>query len=58
MDLARSTKTESLGEKRYFFMIIDDFSRYTWVTFLREKSDAFDEFMNICKKCKLKKISL
>jgi hypothetical protein len=25
-------------------LVIDDFSRLTWVAFLREKSDAFDKF--------------
>ena len=25
-------------------LVIDDFSRLTWVSFLREKSDAFDKF--------------
>ena len=25
-------------------LLIDDYSRYTWVTFLREKLDAFNRF--------------
>ena len=29
-------------------MCVDDFSRYTWVDFLREKSDAFDVFKTMC----------
>ncbi len=48
MDLAGPTRTESLGGKRYFMVMVDDFSRYTWVSFLREKSEAFDEFKNLC----------
>ncbi len=48
MDLAGPTRTESLGGKRYFMVMVDDFSRYTWVSFLREKSKAFDEFKNLC----------
>jgi hypothetical protein len=28
----------------YFMLLIDDYSRMTWVTFLREKSDALDKF--------------
>ena len=38
VDLIRPTRTESLGGKRYIMVIVDDFSRYTWMEFLREKS--------------------
>lgn len=55
IDLAGPTRMESLRDKRYFFVIVDDFSRYTWVTFLREKSEAFDEFMNICMRMQVDK---
>lgn len=34
----------SNGGKRYFFSFIDNYSRNTWVYFLREKSEAFDTF--------------
>lgn len=49
MDLASPTKTKSLGGKKYFMVMVDDFSRYTWLSFLKEKSKAFNEFLNICK---------
>lgn len=49
MDLAGPTKTESLGGKKYFVLVVNDFSRYTWVAFLREKFEAFNEFLNIYK---------
>lgn len=29
---------------------IDDFSRYTWVSFLRHKNDTFEIFINFCKR--------
>lgn len=29
MDLVEPTRTESLGGKRYFVVMVDDFSRYT-----------------------------
>eukprot|EP01018_Ginkgo_biloba_P037286 Gb_00434 [translate_table: standard] len=32
------------GKCRYFITFIDDFSRRTWVFFLKEKSEAFDFF--------------
>lgn len=55
MDLAGPTRTKSLRGKRYFFIVVDDFSRFTWVPFLREKSEAFDEFMLMCKKMQTEK---
>ena len=30
------TRTESLGGKRYIMVIVDDFSRYTWLNFLEK----------------------
>ena len=41
MDLMGPMQVESLGGKRYVFVCVDDFSRYTWVDFIREKSDTF-----------------
>ena len=40
LDLMGPTITESLGGKRYIMVVVDDFIRYTWVIFLRSKSDA------------------
>ena len=37
VDLMEPTRIERLGGKRYIMVIVDDFSRYTWVEFLREK---------------------
>ena len=33
VDLMGPTRIESLGGKRYIMVIVDDFSRYTWVEF-------------------------
>lgn len=41
-------QSEGLGGKQYVLIVIDDFSRYTWVHFLREKSNAFTTFRAIC----------
>ncbi|GJZ17380.1 retrovirus-related pol polyprotein from transposon TNT 1-94 [Tanacetum coccineum] len=35
---------ESFSRKRYFITFIDDYSRKTWVYFLKEKSEAFEVF--------------
>ncbi|KAK2428563.1 hypothetical protein QL285_027076 [Trifolium repens] len=41
-------QVESLGGKRYALVVVDDYSRYTWVKFIREKSDVFDVFKELC----------
>ncbi|CAM8990990.1 unnamed protein product [Rhodiola kirilowii] len=43
-DLCGPVEVESLGGKRYMMALVDDFSRKTWVYFLREKSEAFRTF--------------
>ena len=44
------TRTESMGGKRYIMVVLDDFSRYSWVEFLREKSEACDKMERLCKR--------
>ena len=50
VDLMGPTRTESLRGKRYIIVIVDDFSRYTWVEFLKEKSKACEKLEILCKK--------
>ena len=40
LDLMGPTRTESLGGKRYIMVVVNDFTRYTWVILLKSKSDA------------------
>ncbi|KAK2985161.1 hypothetical protein RJ640_011982 [Escallonia rubra] len=42
LDLFCPTRNASLGEKFYAFVIVDDFSRYTWVLCLSRKDEAFE----------------
>ena len=44
MDLCGPSRTNAPGGKSYFMLIIDDFSRLTWVVFLKYKSEAFEKF--------------
>ena len=44
MDLMGPMQVESLGGKRYVFVCVDDYSRFLWVSFLREKSNTFNAF--------------
>ena len=31
-------------------VVVDDFSRYSWVEFLREKSETYDKMERLCKR--------
>lgn len=46
IDLCGLIRTRSLQGERHFMLLIDDHSRMTWVTFLREKS-------KVLEKCKI-----
>ena len=48
---------ESLGGKRYAYIVVNDFSRYTWVNFIREKSDGFDVLKVLCQRLQREKES-
>ena len=43
-DVCGPIKPSSLGKSNYFLPFIDDFSRKTWVYFLKQKSEAFGTF--------------
>jgi hypothetical protein len=44
MDLCGPSRKEGTGRENYFMLIIDDYSRLTWVAFLKEKSEALEKF--------------
>ncbi|KAJ9544128.1 hypothetical protein OSB04_023835 [Centaurea solstitialis] len=50
MDLFGSVNVQSLGGKKYTLVIVDEYSRYTWVFFLRSKSDVPEEIILFVKK--------
>ena len=43
-DVCGSIKPSSLGKNNYFLLFIDDFSRKTWIYFLKQKSEVFGAF--------------
>jgi len=52
-DVCGPVQTRSLGGAYYFLICIDNFTKYTWVYFLRKKSDVseyFKEFKNMVGK--------
>jgi hypothetical protein len=44
MDLCRPSRKEGTGKENYFMLVIDDYSRLTWVSLLKEKFEAFEKF--------------
>ena len=49
MDLFGQTQYTSIGGNKYGFVIVDDYTRYTWVFFLMDKSDMFATFKSFVK---------
>ncbi|GKD42092.1 retrovirus-related pol polyprotein from transposon TNT 1-94 [Tanacetum coccineum] len=50
MDLCGPMRFESINWKLYILVIVDDYSRYTWVHFLRSKDEAPKEIKIFLKK--------
>ena len=43
-DVFGPVSVPSLGKSVYYVSLIDEFSRNTWIYFLRKKSEVFDKF--------------
>lgn len=52
MNLIGPMEIESIGGKRYSMVVVDDYSRYTWIEFLKDKSKSFSFFKILYKKFK------
>nr|GEV16072.1 retrovirus-related Pol polyprotein from transposon TNT 1-94 [Tanacetum cinerariifolium] len=50
MDLFGPSVVESYEGNRYTLVIVDDYSRYTWTRFLKDKTEVFDQFEIFSKK--------
>ncbi len=48
IDLFGPVSTTSINGKKYGLVIVDDYSRWTWVKFLRNKDDAYGVFSSFC----------
>ena len=45
IDLCGPIRVQSKSGKKYVLVIVDDYSRFTWVLFLASKNESFDEFV-------------
>nr|GEV65047.1 uncharacterized mitochondrial protein AtMg00810-like [Tanacetum cinerariifolium] len=50
MDLCGPMRVESINEKRYVLVVVDDYSWYTWVFFLHLKDEASEVIISFIKK--------
>ncbi|GJZ56424.1 retrovirus-related pol polyprotein from transposon TNT 1-94 [Tanacetum coccineum] len=50
MDLCGPMRIASINGKRYVLVIVDDYSRYTWVVFLRSKDEAPEKIKTFLKR--------
>ena len=50
MNLFGLTRSASLSEKKYEYVLVDNFLIFTWVFFLTHKNEAFNEFQIFFKK--------
>nr|GEX65116.1 hypothetical protein [Tanacetum cinerariifolium] len=50
MDLCGPMRISSINGKRYVLVIVDDYSRYTWVHFLRSKDEAPEVIITFLKR--------
>nr|GFA54372.1 Gag-Pol polyprotein [Tanacetum cinerariifolium] len=49
MDLCGPMRVESVNGKKYILVIVDDYSRFTWVKFLRSKDETLDFIIKFLK---------
>ena len=47
-DLYGPISPETASGNRYFFLLVDDFSRFMWVYFLKNKDETLSAFKNFC----------
>ncbi|GJX85488.1 retrovirus-related pol polyprotein from transposon TNT 1-94, partial [Tanacetum coccineum] len=50
MDLFRLVTPRSINHEKYTLVIVDEYSRYTWVYFLKKKSQAPETIMSFIKR--------
>jgi transposase InsO family protein len=47
MDIVGSFRVRCIGDKWYVLLIVDDYSRYSWVFFLESKDEVFEHFQSL-----------
>ena len=50
IDLMSPAKVQSLGGMKCILVVVDDFTRYTWVVLLKDKSKVANKMIHLYKK--------
>jgi transposase InsO family protein len=50
MDTVDPSRVRSMGGKWYVLVVVDDYSRYSWVFFLESKDEVFEHFRSLALK--------
>ena len=58
IDLMGPARVQSLSGKKYILVVVDDFTRYTWVMILKDKAKAPKKMIHLCKKLQVEKDTL
>nr|GEX20899.1 reverse transcriptase domain-containing protein [Tanacetum cinerariifolium] len=53
MDLCGPMRVQNINGKRYVLVVVDDYSRYTWVFFLHSKDEASEVIISFIKKTQM-----
>ncbi|KAI3515898.1 hypothetical protein L1887_14803 [Cichorium endivia] len=53
IDLCGPSAIESVAHNKYILVVVDDFSRFTWVFFLKQKSEAALNMINFIKQIEI-----
>ena len=49
MDLCGPMRVQTISRKKYVLVVVDDYSRFTWVKFLRSKDETPEIIMKLIK---------
>ena len=55
INLMGPARVQSLGGKKYILVVVDDFTRYTWVMLLNDKAEVPEKMIHLCKKLQVEK---
>jgi transposase InsO family protein len=47
MDIVGPSQVRSMGGKWYVLVIVDDYSCYSWIFFLKSKDEVFEQFQSL-----------
>jgi transposase InsO family protein len=47
MNIVSPSQVRSIGGKWYILVVVDDYSHYSWVFFLKSKDEVFEHFQSL-----------